>query len=353
MKYLTALLIPLLYCTPVYADFADDAFSAIKTLQEKWYNSDTGLWNDLWWQSGNIIETVARFGIQDADFKEHAINIVSTTYAKSSQQHGADGWKNKFYDDEGWWAMGWIASYDLTGDMKYLDTARDIFADMTTGWDGNRCGGGLWWSKDRDYIAAISNELFLSVAAHLANRAEGQMKEDYTNWAEMEWDWFEKSGIINSDSLVNDGIDPSSCKNNGRTTFTYNQGIVLAGLSELARATNNGDYIEKAYKLATASTSKLSDGSGILTEPADYPLDPVASQFKGAYVRGLSTLYENAPQEGVQQFFMRNANAARSQPRVDGGVIIDRWQGPSDSGNPSTHASGIDILVAAALAGEA
>jgi hypothetical protein len=44
MKYLAALLIPLLYCTPTYADFADDAFSAIRTLQEKWYSFDTGLW---------------------------------------------------------------------------------------------------------------------------------------------------------------------------------------------------------------------------------------------------------------------------------------------------------------------
>jgi predicted alpha-1,6-mannanase (GH76 family) len=308
--------------------------------------------NDLWWQSGNIIETIARFGIQDAAFKEYALMIISNTYAKSPQQHGADGWKNKFYDDEGWWAMGWIASYDLTGDVKYLNTAKDIFEDMTGGWN-TPCGGGIWWSKDRDYIAAISNELFLSVASHLANRAEGQEKEDYTNWATMEWDWFKKSGVINSDGLVNDGLDPSSCKNNGRTTFTYNQGIVLAGLSELARAKNNGDYIKEAYTLATASTTKLSDGSGILTEPVGGALDPVSSQFKGAYVRGLSTLYENAPQEGVQQFFMRNANAARSQPRVDGGVIIDLWQGPSENGNPSTHASGIDILVAAALAGEA
>jgi hypothetical protein len=44
MKFLTALLIPLLYSTSAYADFADDAFTAIKLLQEKWYNYDTGLW---------------------------------------------------------------------------------------------------------------------------------------------------------------------------------------------------------------------------------------------------------------------------------------------------------------------
>ncbi|CAN9186684.1 unnamed protein product [Alternaria alternata] len=351
MKFFAALLVPLLYSISAHADtFADDAFTAIKLLQEKWYNYDTGLWNDLWWQSGNIIEAIARFGIQDAAFKEYALMIVSNTFAKSPNQHGATQWRNKFYDDEGWWAMGWIASYDLTGDVKYLNAAKDIFEDMTTGWN-TPCKGGLWWSKDRDYIAAISNELFFSVAAHIANRVDGQQKVDYTNWASMEWDWFKQSGMINSDELINDGIDPTTCKPKG-TTFTYNQGIVLAGLSELARAKNNGDYIEEAYKLAVASTTKLSDGSGILTEPVGGPLDPVSSQFKGAYVRGLSTLYENAPQQGVKEFFYRNANAARSQPRVDGGVIVDLWQGSSQNGNPSTHASGIDIMVAAALAGD-
>lgn len=307
--------------------------------------------NNLWWQSGNIIETIARFGIQDADFRETAIQIISNTYAKSPNQHGADAWKNKFYDDMGWWAMGWIAAYDLTGDVKYLRTARDIFDDMTTGWN-TPCNGGLWWSKDRDYIAAISNELFLSVAAHIANRVDGQAKIDYTNWAEMEWEWFKNTGIINEDGLINDGINPDNCKNNGRTTFTYNQGIVLAGLSELARAKSDGGFIKHAYGIVDAVMNSLLDPSGILTEPVSGSLDPVSSQFKGAFVRGLSTLYENEPRPNVQHFFQTNANSAWSQPKVDGGVMVDFWQGGSENGNPSTHASGIDIIVAAALASE-
>jgi len=44
MKYIQSLLIPLLYMTPVYADYADDANTAIKTLNDKWYDANTGLW---------------------------------------------------------------------------------------------------------------------------------------------------------------------------------------------------------------------------------------------------------------------------------------------------------------------
>jgi predicted alpha-1,6-mannanase (GH76 family) len=304
--------------------------------------------NKLWWQSGNMVETIARFGQQDSAFKQAAIDIVSNTYDKSRNQLGAKDWKNDFYDDEGWWAMGWIASYDLTGDIKYLNTAKDIFEDMTGGWN-TPCNGGLWWNKKKESIAAISNELFLSVGASLANRVSAQEKDHYLNWAQMEWDWFWESGIINGQGLINDGIDKTSCKNDGKTTYTYNQGVILAGLSELARARSDGGYIGHAYNIANAAISKLSD-NGILTEPVSGALDEQGAQFKGAFVRGLSKLNENEGQQSFTDFLKRNADSAWSQPKVDGGVIPDRWQGGSSNSNTASHAAGIDVLVAAAQA---
>ncbi|KAJ8105213.1 hypothetical protein OPT61_g10316 [Boeremia exigua] len=176
MSYFTSLTITFLLLSTAYADYARDAESAIKLLQDKWYNTETGLWSDMWWQSGNIVETIARFGIQDADFKQAAIDIVSNTYDKSPNQKGYKNWKNDFYDDEGWWAMGWIATYDLTGDQKYLNTAKDLFEDMTTGWT-TPCNGGIWWNKPKESIASISNELFLAVGASLANRVPAEEKD--------------------------------------------------------------------------------------------------------------------------------------------------------------------------------
>jgi predicted alpha-1,6-mannanase (GH76 family) len=295
-----------------------------------------------------MLETIARFGHQDASFKQTAIDIVSNTYEKSRNQLGAKDWKNDFYDDEGWWAAAFVASYDLTGDSKYLDTAKDIFEDMTGGWT-TPCNGGIWWNKKKESIAAISNELFLSIAAHLANRVSGQEKEYYQDWAQMEWDWLWSSGIINGDGLVNDGIDQKTCKNDGKTTYTYNQGVILAGLSELARAKGDGALITHANTIANAAMSKLSE-NGILTEPVSGPLDEQGSQFKGAFVRGLSTLNENERQQSFTDFLMKNAESAWRQEKVDGGVIVDRWQGGSKNANTASHAAAIDVLVAAAQA---
>ncbi|KAH6618882.1 glycosyl hydrolase [Boeremia exigua] len=344
MNYILSLSVAYLLLNTAYADYARDAESAIKLLQDKWYNAETGLWSDMWWQSGNIVETIARFGIQDADFKQAAIDIVSNTYDKSPNQKGYNNWKNDFYDDEGWWAMGWIASFDLTGDQKYLNTAKDLFEDMTGGWT-TPCKGGIWWNKPKTSIASISNELFLAVGASLANRVSAEEKSHYQDWAQMEWDWFWNSGVIR-DGLINDGVDNITCQNDGKTTFTYNQGVVLTGLSELAKAKSDGGLIAHANELASTSMSRLSD-NGILTEPVNHPLDEQGAMFKGPYVRGLSTLNENEGQQTFTDFLKKNADSALANAKNGDGVIRDRWQGGSDGSGAASHAAGIDVLVAA------
>ena len=58
----------------------------------------------------------------------------------------------------------------------------------------------------------------MDVAAHLVNRA-GRKSDYYLNWATTEWQWFESSGLINSQSLINDGLTNDTCQNNGGTVW--------------------------------------------------------------------------------------------------------------------------------------
>jgi predicted alpha-1,6-mannanase (GH76 family) len=161
------------------------------------------------------------------------------------------GFLNKYYDDEGWWALAWIDAYDWTHNPDYLNMASSIFDDMTGGWD-DHCGGGIWWSRDRTYKNAIANELFLSVASHLANRVtDPDEKAQLLAWADSEWQWFSQSGLINQDNLINDGLN-SNCQNNGQTTWTYNQGVILGGLVELYQQDQDPSLLETAQTIALA-----------------------------------------------------------------------------------------------------
>jgi predicted alpha-1,6-mannanase (GH76 family) len=145
-----------------------------------------------------------------------------------------------------------------------------IFADMAKAWDGT-CGGGIWWSKERKYKNAIANELFLSVAAHLANRTTGRARRDYLSWGNREWSWFQATGMINPGNLINDGLGKgpggttgTDCVNNHGTIWSYNQGVVLGGLAELSVANHNPSLPLAAQKFAMATVTQLVDSSQIV-----------------------------------------------------------------------------------------
>jgi predicted alpha-1,6-mannanase (GH76 family) len=299
----------------------------------------------MWWESANIAESIAKFGIQDASFQPAAIDIISNTYAKSPNQFGYKNWQNGYYDDMGWWAMAWIASYDLTHDQKYLNTARNLFDAMVEG--ATTPCGGIWWDKAHTSIATISNSLFLAVGASLASRTTGSDRTMYQHAAEAQWDWLSNSGVINGQNLLNDGINNITCKNDGKLTWTYNQGVLLTGLAELAklRPSSASSLLSRAGQLVKASTTLLAKNGGILTEPTAPPLDQQAAMFKGAYIRNLGTFQALQSKVNVTGFLKQNVKSLVGKAKGTDGVFQDLWQG-GGQGSVTAHASGVDLLVA-------
>jgi hypothetical protein len=49
---------------------------------------------------------------------------LANTFERNSQKH----FLNEYYDDEGWWAVGWAGAYELTHEARYLAMAESIFA---------------------------------------------------------------------------------------------------------------------------------------------------------------------------------------------------------------------------------
>jgi predicted alpha-1,6-mannanase (GH76 family) len=269
-------------------------------------------------------------------------------------QKTSPGFINNFYDDEGWWALAWIDAYDLTRNANYLSMAESIFADMVGGWD-DTCGGGIWWSKDRRYKNAIANELFLSVAAHLANRTSGAKRSEYHAWGNREWKWFQGTGMMNAKGLINDGLTigggagaAASCTNNGRTTWTYNQGVILGGLAELSAADHDPGLMPAAQNIATAAMAQLANENGILHDPCEPKCGADGVQFKGIFIRNLVLLDKAHPDMAYESFVDKNADTLWKDAQGPNFQLAERWSGPFDSSNAASQTSALDALVGAA-----
>lgn len=327
------------------------AADGIETLQ-RWYVPQTGLYQKPtdWWNSANAITVLVDYS--RVSRSSQYLPVIDNTFRNANHSYGISNFVNDSNDDEGWWAMAWIDAYDLTKSPKYLAMAQTIFSDMTTQWETSTCGGGVWWSKDLKHSAyknAITNELFLEIAASLANRsADPKQKSEFKAWARKEWNWFSASGMINTDNVVNDGLNaknPSACTNDHQTTWTYNQGVILGGLVELYKADGDAALLKKAQAIAAAAMTNLVTANGVLNEP--HGGGPDLPQFKGIFMRNLVRLNEGAPDRRYRDFAETNADSIWRNDQGPRHEFGEKWQGPFDSGDGTRQTSALDALMAA------
>lgn len=309
---------------------------------QNWYNWRTGLWQTTgWWNAANALTALVNYSrLSGSTSYQFAVENTFNVNAPG-------GFLNKYYDDEGWWALAWIDAYDWTHNPDYLNMASSIFDDMTGGWD-DHCGGGIWWSKDRTYKNAIANELFLSVASHLANRVtDPDEKAQLLAWADSEWQWFSQSGLINQDNLINDGLN-SNCQNNGQTSWTYNQGVILGGLVELYQQDQDPSLLETAQTIALAAINGLTDTNGILHDRCEPNCGGDGVQFKGIFLRNVMALNDAFPDAQYASFIDANGQSIWNNDRGSDYQFGLVWSGPFDVANAATQSSALDALIAAA-----
>src|ERR1700712_5505981 len=290
------------------------------------YDQGSGVWPTTgWWNSANAMTALTDSMIASGDHRY--VWVLDNTYSK--KLHAAQGnFINQFTDDTGWWALAWIRAYDLTGDSRFLGTARRAVDHMWSLHD-DVCGGGLWWTTNRTYQNAVTNELFVTAATQLSVRL-GNAGQPYLEHAISVWNWFDSSGMINDELLVNDGLDRATCSNNGGSTWTYNQGVLLGGLVELAQATGDDSYLTRARELADASTtSDRLNVDGVLTEPCEQSgCDINGPSFKGIFVRNLGQLDRALTDHPYRDYLVGQAKTAYDQDRNDADQYGLDWAGP-------------------------
>lgn len=255
-------------------------------------------------------------------------------------------------DDNGWWALAWMAAYDLTNNSDYLDTAAGIHNNMSAAWPSTCNDGGIFWCSTSTYINSIANELFLSVSAHLATRITDNSSY-YLDWATREWSWFQSVNLINSEGVINDGLGSDCTGNTSTTVWSYNQGVILGGLVELNTASPNSSYIDAANSIAKAAIANLTDSNHVLHDVCEPDCAPDGTQFKGVFMRNLVKLQQASPDDLYKTVIEANAQSIWDNDRLtsNNSLSID-WAGPFVNWvNASTHSSALDALVAAVVVG--
>ena len=199
----------------------------------------------------------------------------------------------------------------------------------------------------------------MTVAARLFERVADAT---YLEWTHKEWDWFQKSGMLDAQSLVNNGLN-DACQNDGKPPWTYNQGVILGALVEMYKIKQSGgetdaaQFLQQAEAIADAAITTLVNENGILIEPceANNGCDGNGTQFKGIFMRNLGYLCRTLKEENkdsssyerYQQFIVRNADSIWANDRNSQNQFGLKWAGPVDAADASRQSSALDAFNAA------
>jgi predicted alpha-1,6-mannanase (GH76 family) len=263
---------------------------------------------------------------------EHYLGLVKTFY----DAQDTIGWSRDYFDDENWMALALIRAFDLTGNATYLSEAETLYADiMSAGWDTTCCGsspGGIWWDRAHTEKATASNAGPVITGARLAERTSNPV---YLPFAQKVYAYWSTLMVDPTTHQVFDHI--ASSGEIVKWKFTYNEGLFIGAVVELAKATGEPTTLAAAPPVAGFMvTNETTSGSlGLaLYDGTNSGCTGDCAEFKGIGFRYLTSLVEADPSETSTRALLASSAASVWQLARDPGpgLFSTDWTGPSESG---------------------
>ena len=281
------------------------------------YGPEDGLYTDFWWEAQlweTLMDTYERTG--DSTHREMIDDIYDGFAAYYPD------FENNFNDDIGWWAQGAIRAYGLTGDCRYLERSKGLFAGIWAEWD-DTYGGGIWWRKDPRDQKNVATNAPAAITAVRLYQATGE--DDYLDKAEELFDWVDTH--LHVDGHVYDHLEGPGDGTLVKWDFTYNPGNYIGAAVALFEATDDSAYLEKAIAAADWVTTHLTNGGTFNYEGLDD-----GAGFKTVLIRHLTRLATVHEQTQYLPLLQANVTQAWDHRRTSDDLVGANWSAPTEEG---------------------
>ena len=140
--------------------------------------------------------------------------------------------------------------------------------------------------------------------------------------------------------------------NNGGTTWTYNQGVILGGLAALHELTGDRGYLRQGEAIADAALRSLTSAgrasSPSRARPRPPPTTVTCRSSRASSSATCRTSRGTAGKPAYGAFLLANADSVLASDRNAAGQFGLRWAGPFDRADASRQTSAVEVLIAAA-----
>ncbi|KAJ2993756.1 hydrolase 76 protein [Globomyces sp. JEL0801] len=229
----------------------------------------------------------------------------------------AETWLGVWNDDLLWWAMPAMTGAEIygkdtmmPGGVTYGALSAFTTEQIWKFWDPS-CGGGIFWfenstllilrardksNKDAGKKTVITNAQEIMMKARMS-LATGD--KTLAQHASQIYTWLKARNLVKPTWHVADGLDANAQCRVIETEHSYKNGILMAALAWLYKASNDPAHLSDAHNIARTALATFTKRN-IITDLCEPNCESKSVPPKGTFIRGLGYLFDLSPDAALK-----------------------------------------------------